>query len=132
MKKAEQGVRIAEETASSLMGIVSGINESTALVTEIARVSEEQSLSISQINVGIDQVAKVVQQNSATSEESAAASQEMSGQSAVLQELISQFKLKKESDSRRYIESGNPATKRRAHIDDHYGMVNDSSNFGKY
>jgi len=46
------------------------------------------------INNGIDQVAQVVQQNSATSEESAAASEEMSGQSDILQQLIAQFKLK--------------------------------------
>ncbi|MCL2222265.1 MAG: hypothetical protein FWB92_08060, partial [Oscillospiraceae bacterium] len=36
----------------------------------------------------------VVQQNSATAEQSAASSQEMSGQSAMLEQLISQFKLK--------------------------------------
>ena len=93
MEKAELGSRIAGETASSLTEIVSGINESNMLVTEIAKLSEEQSSGISQVNIGIDQVAQVVQQNSATAEESAAASEEMSGQSAMLEQLISQFKL---------------------------------------
>ncbi len=96
MQKAEIGVKIAGETAASLSDIVSGINESSALITEIARASEEQSASISQINSGIDQVAKVVQQNSATAQQSAAASEEMSSQSAALRELISRFKLKDE------------------------------------
>ena len=36
----------------------------------------------------------MVQQNSATAEQSAAASEEMSGQSAMLEDLIAQFKLK--------------------------------------
>ena len=49
---------------------------------------------IAQINTGIDQVAQVVQQNSATAEESAAASQEMSSQSVMLEELIAQFRLR--------------------------------------
>jgi len=94
MEKAELGSHIASETAESLIEIVNGINESSQLIAEMARASEEQSLGISQINVGIDQVAQVVQQNSATAEESAASAQEMSGQSAMLEELISQFKIK--------------------------------------
>ena len=94
MEKAELGSRIAEETAASLAEIVSGINESTLLINDIARSLETESMDVSQINVGIDQVASVVQQNSATAEESAAASEEMSSQSAVLQDLISQFRLK--------------------------------------
>ncbi|MDR1735384.1 MAG: methyl-accepting chemotaxis protein, partial [Oscillospiraceae bacterium] len=100
MEKAELGARIADDTAASLVEIVSGINESSQIVTEIAKSSEEQSLGIAQINRGIDQVAQVVQQNSATAEESAAASEEMSGQANMLEELISQFKLKGQSQNR--------------------------------
>jgi len=94
MEKAELGSRIAGETAGSLQEIVTGINESSKLISEITEASEAQSLGISQVNVGIDQVAQVVQQNSATAEESAAASEEMSSQSNVLQGLVAQFKLK--------------------------------------
>ena len=94
MEKAELGARIADETAKSLTEIVSGINESDQIVNKIADSSEEQAAEIRQINVGIDQVAQVIQQNSATAEESAAASEEMSSQANLLEELISQFKLK--------------------------------------
>ncbi|MCL1816267.1 MAG: methyl-accepting chemotaxis protein [Clostridiales bacterium] len=99
MQKAELGAKIAAETSASLMEIVSGITESTQIVQEIAQSSEKQSLDIDHINTGIDQVAQVVQQNSATAEESAAASQEMSGQSGMLEQLISQFKLSHKSTS---------------------------------
>jgi methyl-accepting chemotaxis protein len=99
IEKAELGVRIAGSTSESLAGIVSGVKESSGLVSEIAKESEAQALGISQINNGIDQVAQVVQQNSATAEQSAAASEEMSGQSAMLQELIAQFKIKGEKGS---------------------------------
>jgi methyl-accepting chemotaxis protein len=91
MEKAGLGAKIADETAESLKEIVSGIHESSALVDDIAKSSEEQRLGIAQSNRGIDQVAQVVQQNSATAEQSAAASEEMSGQSAMLEELIGQF-----------------------------------------
>ena len=94
MDKAELGSRIAGETAISLKEIVTGINESSELVNEIARASEAQSLGIMQINTGVEQVAQVVSQNSATAQESAAASEQLSSQSSILEELITQFKLK--------------------------------------
>jgi methyl-accepting chemotaxis protein len=95
MEKAELGARISGETAASLAEIVSGINESSQIVHEIAKSSEEQSAGIVQINQGIDQVAIVIQQNSATAEQSAAASEEMNGQSDMLQQLTARFKLRR-------------------------------------
>jgi len=92
MEKAVLGVNIAAETASSLVEIVSGIDESNILINAIAESSAEQSLGISQINTGIDHVSHVVQQNSATSEESAASAEEMSSQSIMLAQLTSRFK----------------------------------------
>ena len=130
MEKAEYGSNIAGETAESLKDIVTGISESSEFISEIARSSEEQSLGISQINTGIDQVAQVVQQNSATAEESAAASEEMSSQSSILEELISQFKLKKENMPF----SSLPAPDRRPEpaADENYGPDMGSDDFGKY
>ena len=129
MDKAELGARIAGETAGSLTEIVSGITESTQIVAEIAQSSEEQSRAITQINTGIDQVAHVVQQNSATAEESAAAAEEMSGQSAILQGLISQFRLKNITTAYRGLSSAEsrPGKKQftmlsgNAGFDDEYG-----------
>jgi methyl-accepting chemotaxis protein len=94
MEKSEQGARIAKDTAESPAGIVTGINESSASISEIAMSSETQTAGITQINSGIDQVASVVQQNSATAEESAASAEELSGQASLLESLIAQFKLK--------------------------------------
>jgi len=99
--KAELGSKIADETSGSLSEIVSGIGESTRLVVEIAKSSEKQTKSISEINTGIDQVARVTQQNSATAQQSASSSEEMSSQSAMLEKLTSQFKLKKSNDFKR-------------------------------
>jgi methyl-accepting chemotaxis protein len=99
MSKAELGSRIANDTASSLSEIVTGINESNQIVTKIASLSDEQSAEINQINKGIEQVAQVIHHNSATAQESAAASAEMSSQSAMLQDLVTQFKSKNRESS---------------------------------
>ncbi len=131
MEKAQLGAKIAEETSLSLNEIVKGINESTMIVTDIARSSEEQSLGIVQINSGIDQVAQVVQQNSATAEESAAASEEMSSQSNMLEGLISQFKIKGANSSPRLSSSG--ASKKRIAMPAKSSYSpNADGDFGKY
>lgn len=97
IEKANLGERIAGETAASLSDIVSGVEDSSRLIIDIAGESEAQSKGITEINMGIDQVAQVVQQNSATAQQSAAAAQEMSSQSAMLEQMVAQFKLKDDS-----------------------------------
>jgi methyl-accepting chemotaxis protein len=94
IEKAELGSRIAVDTAASLNEIVSGINESSRIVSDIAVSSNEQYRSINDINDGVEKVASVVHQNSATAAQSAAASKEMSDQSAMLEKLIAQFQLR--------------------------------------
>jgi methyl-accepting chemotaxis protein len=64
------------------------------MIVDIARSSEEQSSGIISINTGIEQVAQIIQQNTATAQQSAASSQEMSGQAMLLENLLSQFRLK--------------------------------------
>lgn len=94
VKSVGNGVKIANETAKSLSEVVSGAQQITDLITKISQASAEQSNSISQINLGIDQIASVVQTNSATSEESAAASEELNGQSNIMKDMVSVFRLK--------------------------------------
>jgi len=133
MEKAELGSRIAEETAASLTEIVTGINESGQLVSEIARSSETQSISISQINDGIEQVAQVIQQNAATAQQSAAASEQMSAQSIVLSEQISRFKLKEDNSLKQLPPTGTPTlTHHSAPVEESKMFVGDNNDFGKY
>ena len=134
MDKAQLGSQIAGETAKSLKEIVTGINESTDLISEIAVASNEQSSGIAQINIGIDQVAQVVQQNSATVQESAAASEEMSSQSDILRNLIAQFRLRDDDSGRRGLpSSGNKSRKLTStHDSDNYAHTDNFGGFGKY
>lgn len=95
LKAVENGTRIADETAQSLLSVVEGTKEITNQINQIASASSEQSKGAAQVQQGIDQISNVVQTNSATAEESAAASEELSGQAQMLKMLISKFKLKR-------------------------------------
>ena len=68
----------------------------TDLVNQIAEASVEQSKAVQQVSVGIDQISSVVQSNTATAEESAAASEELSGQANILNDLVGRFRLKED------------------------------------
>jgi methyl-accepting chemotaxis protein len=92
--RVNEGMGMAEGTAVSLETIVADVRQVSGLISQIATLSEEQADSILLINNGISEISSVVQTNSATSEECAAASQELSSQAQMLQQLVSFFKLK--------------------------------------
>ncbi|KXL52705.1 methyl-accepting chemotaxis protein I [Anaerotignum neopropionicum] len=94
VQAVDQGVNIVNETARTLEEVVNSTGKTVEIVQQIANASEEQATSIAQVNMGVEQIAVVVQTNSATAEESAAASEELSGQSLMLKELIAKFRLK--------------------------------------
>ena len=108
MEKADLGARVADEMALSLTEIISGINESSRLIMEIARASGDQAEGIAQINTNVNKVADVIQNNSAVAQENAATSQEsaaaaqisavssekMTEYADILESMITQFKLK--------------------------------------
>ncbi len=99
VRAVELGVNHVNETAEALADVVKNAEKSTQIIQYIADASEEQAASIAQVNIGVEQIAVVVQTNSATAEESAAASEELSGQSLMLKELIGKFKLKDSKDA---------------------------------
>ncbi|MEG2930485.1 MAG: methyl-accepting chemotaxis protein [Ruthenibacterium sp.] len=95
LKAVANGVRIADETASSLTAVVAGAADVTTVIDNITKATEQQANAIAQVTQGIDQISAVVQTNSATAEESAAASEELSGQAQLLKNLVGEFKLQK-------------------------------------
>lgn len=88
------GNSIAVQTAEALESVVENVEEMIGLVDEIADASTEQSEILRSVNENISEVTAVVQRNSATSQQSAAASEELSGQAGMLDELIMEFKLR--------------------------------------
>jgi methyl-accepting chemotaxis protein len=98
--KAELGVAIAGRTSESLGEIVNGVIDSSKIIDKIAIDTSKQSAVVEQIDANIGQITQVVQMNTATAEESAAASEELSSQSAVLGGLIGRFALNTRSAPR--------------------------------
>lgn len=90
----KRGTQLADETARSLVTVVSEAQSVVSVVEKISEASRQQADSIVQVTQGMDQISSVVQTNSATAEESAAASEELSGQAHVMKELVGQFHLK--------------------------------------
>lgn len=94
ISKAAEGTGIAHDTSGALQTIEKGVNDTAAIIDQIAKSSAEQAAGISRIYQGIDEVSKIVQTNSATAEQSAAASEELFGQAENMRELIGGFKIK--------------------------------------
>ncbi|MGN0690194.1 MAG: methyl-accepting chemotaxis protein [Oscillospiraceae bacterium] len=91
----KNGNAIVAETAELMNKVYEASVGVSKLVNTIAEASREQAVSAGQISSGIEQISGVVQTNSATAEQSAAASEELSSQSAMLKRLISSFILRK-------------------------------------
>lgn len=90
----KNGSEIVQKTAESMQKSSEVTEKVTVLMKQIAEASEQEASEIAQINESIDQISKVVQTNAATAEESAAASEELTGQSGSLKEMIGKFRLK--------------------------------------
>lgn len=94
IQAVKDGARIADETAQSLLSVVTESRIVSDDVQEIHSAAEQQARSIAQVTEGIDQISAVVQTNSATAQESAAASEELSAQAQILKDLVGRFKLR--------------------------------------
>jgi methyl-accepting chemotaxis protein len=93
VKNAEGGVAINQQVLKNLEEINQEVNRVTEMMAEIATASGQQSQGIDQINISIEQMNQITQQVAANAEESASAAQQMSGQSAELENLVASFTL---------------------------------------
>ena len=88
----EEGIQLANSTASSLLSVVENAKVVNDSMEEIAIASDDQAKAAAQISEGINQISDVVDSNSATSEESAAASEELARQADLLKDLVGKFR----------------------------------------
>ena len=89
-----EGVRAAQETGDSILSVVDQADEMSGLLNGIAAYTQEQAGNAQEISHGIEQISAVVKSNVANAEASAAASEQLSGQAAMLKDLVSRFRLK--------------------------------------
>lgn len=88
------GIRLADEVAGSMDGVMEGARVATNAMEEMAGALEGNLLSIQEINKAVSQVASVVENNSATADETAATSEQQSAQVDTLNRMVKRFKLK--------------------------------------
>jgi methyl-accepting chemotaxis protein len=74
--------------------VTHAVGQVTAIMSEIAAASDEQSRGIAQVNLAITQMDDVTQQNAALVEEAAAASRSLEDQGRQLNETVAAFRLR--------------------------------------
>lgn len=99
IKLVENGSNLAGKTNDALDEIKIGNIKAADIVGEIATASNEQAQGIAQINEGLIQIDKVTQTNTASAEQSASAAEELSGQAAMLKNMVARFIVKNDSKS---------------------------------
>lgn len=87
------GNKLAKAASTDLMKVVENSKNAAESISLITQAAIRQSEAIAQVVQGIDQISNVVQSNSATAEQSAAASEQLTAQAGLLEELVHRFKL---------------------------------------
>ncbi|MDR2770477.1 MAG: methyl-accepting chemotaxis protein [Clostridiales Family XIII bacterium] len=95
-RSVADGNAIVTKVNESLQAVGAISNKNAESIEKLHGASSRQSESMAEIGSAISQLSSVVQANSATAEETAASAQEMSAQSAVMNGVVSRFKVRAE------------------------------------
>lgn len=93
VEKVEEGGRYVDESGRALNEIMSGVQQVSSIISEIATASREQASGIEQVNIAVNNMDEGTQQNAALVEQVAAASESMEEQAQQLQRLVNVFKV---------------------------------------
>lgn len=93
-KHVTEGNNNVKATAAAIQHVFSDANTVVSLISDITEKSAKQKQDINILTASLEEVSSVVQTNSATAEESAAASEELSAQSNIMNNMIDEFNLK--------------------------------------
>ncbi len=94
--KVENGVRLANEAGDALKQIVSGVENVTDMISQIATSAEEQSATTDEISRNMDSIAEVAKSNVGAIGEVSKATDEMAHLASELKDLVSGFRIIKE------------------------------------
>jgi len=86
VKKSSQ---LVNQSGKSLNEIVTEVNKVTEAISNITRVSKEQSLGISAVNTAITKIDELTQHNSSLVEQSVSASENLNQQAGELSDMVS-------------------------------------------
>ncbi|MDE4173910.1 PAS domain-containing methyl-accepting chemotaxis protein [Phaeobacter sp. PT47_59] len=86
------GVDLVDRAGGELQSIIESVSTISGHVTDIARGTQEQSATLSEINTGMGQLDEVTQSNAAMVEEATEASQTMADNAKALSQQVAQFR----------------------------------------
>ena len=95
LNQVSVGSSVADETSQFMSEMIEQLDAVVMEVAKIRQISDKQAESVKQISDAVEQVNGVVQSNSATSEEVSATSEELSASAENLDEMVSEFILRK-------------------------------------
>jgi len=95
VKLSISGLNISEEAGEMIEKLVPEIENTAALVMNIAIAGSEQETGAHQVNSSIIQLSEVIQRNAAAAEQMATNAEELASQADMLKELITFFKTTK-------------------------------------
>jgi methyl-accepting chemotaxis protein len=93
VSKVSDGSALVKQAGSTMGELVDSVQRVTAILSDIAAASREQSSGIDQVNKAITQMDEVTQQNAALVEEAAAAAGSLEEQARALLETVRTFKV---------------------------------------
>jgi methyl-accepting chemotaxis protein len=91
VERIDEGTKLADSSGEALKTITGSIDEVTALVTQIANATQEQSEGMHQVHDAVTKIDSVTQQNAALVEQTAAAAESMRDQSNLLRKEMGFF-----------------------------------------
>ncbi len=107
VSKVEAGSRLVNEAGTTMNEVVQSIKDVAATVSDISTSSNEQASAVNQIQQAVQSMDDVTQQNAALVEQAAAAAASLSEQAEKLTDIVSVFKLGRQSTDTRLVVSRN-------------------------
>ncbi len=104
VNQIEDGARLVTDAGKTMEEIVNSIHGVTAIMSNIAAASMQQTAGIEQVNLAIAQMDDVTQQNAALVEQAAAAAESLEDQTQNLAGMVGQFKVDNRGFARLAIE----------------------------
>ncbi|MFO0839666.1 MAG: methyl-accepting chemotaxis protein [Phycisphaerae bacterium] len=91
-QRVKEGASLSEQTGQALKKIIEGVESTANGIAEIAKATDEQSVTAKEVATGIQNVASVTENNASAAEEMSGSAEELSGQAQQLKELVGAFR----------------------------------------
>ena len=92
-REVQSGSRLVSQAAETLLDIVTGAEESAALIDTIAQANKTQSAALEEVAVAIRQMDEMTQHNAALVEQTNAAIEQTEGQAGELDRIVDVFRV---------------------------------------